>query len=418
MQGANTVTQHHVDSLDRLKAIEFLDASWLNAMALPEELKLFGVTSQLAIGELAEALRQFQQDNPGAEILFWPEGELSDWDIPVANSLFAQLRHGLSFGYKLSLMLPTEHLTKLDEGSRRKLLALTELGLSLFTTSAKRLESKQLKLAVLARSTQGVVHAWAVNSNFSLVPDESWGQSQDGIHVIEGRLDGWPALATVVPDALQLNAQQDQQLIVQSECNGALQGFGSRLWGYLCSQTPKLAALLNDEQNAITAISYSDRYLRSPLVLALLLEFLYALGKTPAGEKGLPTIDLRTSTFSRPHITATARNSASQFRHHDWSDEEIRNQVLTGIFEYAGLAMMADPVVGKIPHARELFLSFASGEQVRICLDQGVSYWATAGREFFDFHASIDQQIDAVANMSGSVFGYAPHATLVFIKFL
>lgn len=411
-------TQHHVDSLDRLKAIAFLDASWLNAMALPEELKLFGATSQLAMGELAEALRQFQRDNPGDEILFWPEGELSDWDIPVSNSLFAQLRHGLSLGYKLSLMLPTAHLAKLDEGSRRKLLALTELGLSLLTTSAKRLESKQLKLAVLARSAQGAVHAWAVNSSFSLVPDESWGQSQYGIHVIEGRLDCWPALATVPPDSLQLDAQQDQQLIIQSECNGALQGFGSRLWGHLCSQTPKLSALLNDEQNAITAISYSDRYLRSPLVLALLLEFLYALGKTPVGEKGLPAIDLRTSSLSRAHSTAITRNSAGQFRHHDWIDEEIRNQVLTGIFEYAGLAMVSDPVVGRCQHARELQLSFANGEQVRVCFDQGVSYWATAGREFFDFHASLDRQIDAVANMSGNVFGYADHATLVFIKFL
>lgn len=58
-------TQHHVDSLDRIKAIEFMDASWRLAMTLPEELKLFGNASRLASGEFAEALRQYQLANPG-----------------------------------------------------------------------------------------------------------------------------------------------------------------------------------------------------------------------------------------------------------------------------------------------------------------------------------------------------------------
>lgn len=314
-------------------------------------------------------------------------------------------------------MLPTARVTELDEGSRRKLTALSELGLSLMTTSSERVVNKPLKLAVLALSAQGEVSAWAVARNFSLIPDETWGSSSDGIQVIEGLLDHWPALVAIPAESLQLETQQDQQLTIQSECNGPLQGFGNRLWGYLCSQTPKLAALLNDEQNTITAIRYSDRYLRSPLVLALLLDFLHALGKTAAGERGLPTIDLRTNSLSRSHASTTFKGGGYQFRHHDWSDEAVRNQVLAGIFEYAALDLAADPVTNGCPHARELQVAFENGEQVRVCFDQGVSYWAAPSRDVFDFHASIDRQVDAVANMAGSVFGYAGHSTLVFIKF-
>ncbi|WP_062788646.1 DEAD/DEAH box helicase [Aquitalea pelogenes] len=411
-------TQHHVESLDRCKAIEFMDASWRLAMALPDEFKLFGLSSNLACAELAEAVRQYQIKHPRAQLLFWPEGSFTDWDVSIANSLFGQLRHSLSLGYQIGLVLPSSDLATLDEGSRRKLAALSELGLTLVTTPATRVENQLLKLAVLARTDNGEVIGWAVPKTCSLQADETWAFSPDGIQVIEGKLDQWPPLQTVPADALLLASQEDQQLTITTQCNGHLQGFGARLWGYLCEHTPKLAQLLDDGSNALTAIRYSDRYLRSPLVVALLLDFLHALGKMPAGENGLPDIELHTSPISRYLVEAAAKGATSQYRHQDWTSEDVRSRVLAGVFEYAAMRLASNPVMQGCPHPRELWLTFAQGQQVRICFDQGVSYWASASRDTFDFHASIDRQIDAVANMAGSVFGNSAHGTHVFIKFL
>ncbi|MDF0605737.1 hypothetical protein HZU77_008740 [Neisseriaceae bacterium TC5R-5] len=59
----------------------------------------------------------------------------------------------------------------------------------------------------------------------------------------------------------------------------------------------------------------------------------------------------------------------------------------------------------------------ASSEQVRIFLDQGISYWAQNNRELFDFHATAKQQIDAIARMEVKAIGHGDYPTQVYIRF-
>lgn len=415
-------TQHHADLLDRLKAIDFLDASWLHAMGLPDELKLFGGSSQLAQGELAEALRSYQLQQPGCELVFWPEGGAAEWDLAAATGLLAQLRYSLANGYRVALVVPDVHLDKIDEGSRRKLAALAELGLSLVSCSLARPSNVALKLAVLGRSAAGKVQAWALAHSCTLTADANWADSPDGIQVIEGELDRWPTLQPVDTSQLftDLAMPHDQQLDIHHQCNGSIQGFGKRFWNWLCAGNSKLNSLLGSADRHIAAISYTDRYLKSPLVLALLLDFLHALGQTPAGRYGLPAIHLQTQPLFRNAASAQAaasRGYAPAFRSHDWLDAQMRDRVLAGLFEYAGLSLASNPVSERCQHARELNVLFDNGEQVRICLDQGVSYWAQNNRELFDFHATAEQQVDAIARMEGKAIGHGDYPTQVYLRF-
>lgn len=414
-------TQHHVDLLDRHKAKSFLENAWLHRMSLPEQFKLFGPVSELADGELAEAIRAFQMKQPGAQVVFWPEMAASEWDLPAATGLLAQLRRSLLSEYQVALVLPEDGLAGLDDMTRLKLAALADLGLQLFTTRSPRFESDALRLAALARTADGSVHGWAVEPTCSILADQSWGDSPDGRLVIHGELGDWPRFQLLDRDELLPTLQHDQQLDLQDEFDGKLQGFGERLWKGLSERTPRLAGLLEDSSLQIVAISYSDRYLKSPLVTAILLETIHALGKTPAGENGLPLIRLATDPIVRHTQAARSAEGGTvwspRYRHHDWhgDNELLRQRILKGVFEYAGMEILLD--VGKCQHARELTLKFSNESTVRIRFDQGVSYWAVAGKDPYDFERAENEQIDAIANMQGHVCGKKEHPTQVYIKF-
>ncbi|MBF4448252.1 hypothetical protein ERJ76_21795, partial [Vibrio anguillarum] len=133
-------------------------------------------------------------------------------------------------------------------------------------------------------------------------------------------------------------------------------------------------------------ISYSDRYLQSPVSLLLLAEVLKALGETSDCQ-----IEVN-SCFDEQNRGPFAVN-------HDWNNrydyDAIFNAWLTHM---AGKRVDINIIDNKreVPHRRAIQLHFSTGDIVEVILDQGFGYWRlglAGGMHRFDFMRDTQDQI-------------------------
>jgi hypothetical protein len=128
----------------------------------------------------------------------------------------------------------------------------------------------------------------------------------------------------------------------------------------LTEHAPALKAVLAGN-DTLESIEYTDRYIRNPFTVALLVEVLDALKKTVA------------NAAANPKVAVTGQHYQANFQGpsllwHDWADHEQRDAALLAALEYVGFN--ADVYSeAAIEHGRMLRLTFESGHQVRIRLD-------------------------------------------------
>lgn len=76
----------------------------------------------------------------------------------------------------------------------------------------------------------------------------------------------------------------DREIEVPHELDGDLVGFGSCFWRHLATKHPDVQKLLNGPENHVVSVNYRDRYLFTPLSVALLFEVVQGL----KGERAAP----------------------------------------------------------------------------------------------------------------------------------
>jgi hypothetical protein len=403
-------TQHHAEQLDRSLALNFLDNRWLDQLALPIEYQLFGESSTVAPFDLADSLSAYTMHHTVSEMLLWPDANLAEWDVPAAVVMNSQIPKWLLAGQHVTLAIPPEQFSSLDEDSRFRLSALMELGLVLAEVRGSRPTNPMLRVAALARLTTGETHAWAVGSECNLTPSEQWLIEYSPALVVEGSLPGWPTLVALQPADVR-PAAGDKEISLQHQCDGTLQGFGKRFWACLAKENVQLKAILNSANIRLTSVLYQDRYLNSPDPIALLAEVLHALGTFPFAEDGLPVINLTTRAVWKPDGTPLPRLSK-----HDWITGDERDAILKRTLEYSGLNAKLE-LMRTPPHGRMLELGFENGSHVIIRFDQGVSYWGTRSPVRFPFNREIDEQAEEIIKMNPRIEGHPDFATQVFVNF-
>lgn len=67
----------------------------------------------------------------------------------------------------------------------------------------------------------------------------------------------------------------DRDLELYGELDGTIDGFGKRFWELVSRDVPGMATLLAEPDDTLVDITYSDRYLRSPLAVALSVSVAY-----------------------------------------------------------------------------------------------------------------------------------------------
>ncbi len=402
------------DRLDRHVAASFLTDEWLDSLKLPEHLAFFGKDSFLEHNRLFEALLIAVSKRSIGKVRLYTLGENNEWDIaPSPLREFAYKLAGR--GINVEIMLPEKTVNSLDITERFLLSSLGDYPGITFRT----LDFTPRAGAgwVLAEAFGGASIRWAVPEKNTLVFDSGWGANSDMLVRAENNQPFAESGNILTAGEMRPNLAElgDKELEIRHELNGNLQGFGKRFWDYVCSQHSAARELFLDESENLVSATYNDRYLFSPLVLALLFDLIRGL-KTILGVERASGFSLKTVTTEK-YVSYNTPTTLWA----DWTDSQVRDRIAKMMFDETDIDFSITTedksVVG---HSRILELKFSSGKKLTVRLDQGVSYWQAARMPrwemiAFNFNANDIAQRDRILNLNIGIEG-AALPTQVFLK--
>jgi len=251
---------------------------------------------------------------------------------------------------------------------------------------------------------------WAASGSRALAPTVGWGGgSEETRFVLASSTESlsdlpaeWPRIAA---DGLRRPVAGVVDLEITGELNGASLDFGQRAWDLILTRDTQLADRLR-ETKPVSGVTYSDRYLKSPLTSQLLHSMLMALGEYAGGIDDETVICLITEPVRRDDTREPSRIF------HDWRDGQVRRDIWEAFFSDLGRFELQEMPKAQIPHARALTLTWDDGAIWALRMDQGVGYWrmgrGAGGR--FPFQSGVDSQLERLrkANLmvEGDVSGH------------
>ncbi|MDG4548819.1 MAG: DEAD/DEAH box helicase [Candidatus Contendobacter sp.] len=395
-------TQFHLDDLDRRRALALLDSDFLTGLELPPELQVFGPATQIELEPTVLALRREFQHSAISELRLFLGGHSEQWE-PLAWRLRDELLRASASSTRVVLIAPRRCLDRLPAPLADELAALLRfVGAQLHVAPDQpTVGTSSLPFAIELAGKIGSVR-WAVSDSDALAPGPNWGNSfqqtrflrLSSTEPLPSLPDNWLACA---PEALRHPpADLLHELAITTELNGASNGFGSRAWMLISQRVPELAHRLSDK-TPLVEIAYNDRYLRSPLMLLLLRDWLETLrGRQPDTRIIIATATLESRDTGEPRLL-----------HHDWRDGDDRRAVFEALLNTLGAVTFSEVATYHLPHARELRLRWIDGACWRMRLDQGLGYWRIIPgvRAAYPFDSSPERQASRLENHAVQVTG-------------
>ncbi|WP_081759339.1 DEAD/DEAH box helicase [Thioalkalivibrio sp. HK1] len=402
-------TQHQMDYLDRHKASEFLNENVLNGIRLPEDRQLLGPGSQPEFEPIDMAVRQCLQRVDIDDIRFTLSGPSENWEI-LAWPMRQDILRWQEEGRTVRLLVPGETLDSLSPAQSNDLASLIEVSkVELFKIDMDTISSE---IAIIGGNEETI--RWAVAEEEARAPNGEWGNLQEGSLCVRAT----DRIPLTIPVGTPVSAQDLRQsfpgtiaeIRIFSEIDGSIQNFGINLWEMIDKVYPDLRKRLLTDQG-VRKITYSDRYIASPLAVRLIYEMLAELARCLSTDIDELSWKLRTGALN-------SKDSRSpQDIGHNWKYASDRKAIIEEIFGgLSGDFCFEETAQGEVPHARELQIEWASGEQWHLRLDQGVGFWRTEKRTLFSFDAFPAEQIATLKRFKGKVLGASKkYPTILYI---
>jgi ATP-dependent helicase YprA (DUF1998 family) len=414
------------DNLNRHSALDVLTDGWLNSLRLPNEYAYFGVGSQPEYRSLLESIwLAVAQQNAGG-VRFYTGGTWEAWDI--GPSPLRELAYRLAGqGVDVEIIMPDQMVAALNDANQL-VAALNNANQFLLASLADHPKVTVRTIATSPRCAHGWLVAetlsnpakrWALDTDAALVFGLDWGKSEGPL--ITTTQNGTPS---PLGDALEAGAIRpqrihsgDREIEIHHELDGTLQSFGQRFWQHISSLHSATRELFADTNSDLVSLTYRDRYLFTPLSVALLAEVVCGLrqivGKERWGHHNLLVI----TTSHRSAGANTTRNMIWS----DWQEMNVRDQVLEATFRYQGIdasVQLADTTT--TGHGRSLKVKWSSGKKLTVRFDQGVSYWRAHANSrnacYFDLGAgNADMRGKQLAELAIGIKG-AHLPTQLFVK--
>lgn len=404
------------DNLDRAAALAVLTDNWLNAMKLPDELAYFGLTSRSEYARLSEAIWRESHRESASEVLLFGRGVPKEWDF--GPSPLRHLAYRLAGqGCEVMIVIPQSCLQSVEETDLALLASLADYPKIRISAVTDMPVARNGIVFAEIRGKNGQSIQWATNDVSASLFDANWAVTGYPIIMGNGLVPLTLKEKAISADELRprLADAGDQEIEIHHELDGPIQGFGQRFWKTVAFQHRATKDLLESD-NDIVSIRYQDRYLFTPLSIALLVELIVGLRDCVGRERWAnPKVGITTTEQQ-----ATAEANVRSVVWIDWPDIQIRNQVATHALQYLGIDLNLI-VVGKTgtQHNRSMEVHLESGQCLIIRLDQGVSYWRAVATDrsalIFDFGLEPKDQGKRVAEMMVNVEG-ALHPTQIFFK--
>jgi len=405
------------DRLDRHAALSLINEVWLQQLRLPDDLAFFGPHSRLESQNLAESIWHAVQRNNSERVRLFAGGEGSAWD--VGPSPLRELLYRLA-GQEIhtELVIPQTAIQELHEVDRHLLASLADHPhITLFAGSREEAVGKGW---LLAETLGTPARRWAVAENEALTFGSAW--ARKGVSLVtthQGDALSNPGTQLSATDLRPPTVVDgDMEIEVRDDLNGDLQGFGERLWKMVCSKHSLSKTVLNASNEDVVSLHYSDRYLFTPLSLALLVSVIEGL----RSQVGQGRWDLSTCQVTTSDCRTYTENKARNVIWGDWVDTDIRNSILAASLEYIGVdATVSSLPNSNIDHSRFLEVGFLSGRKLILRFDQGVSYWRSAysnnrQNTYFDLRSDdVPRQSEELSKLHINVEG-STSPTQLFLK--
>lgn len=410
--------RHIADQLNRKVALEFLSEPWLHSLALPAELAVLGPASKAEHASLFEAIWREAGTSDANAVRLFAAGTVQEWDF--GPSTIRQLAYRLAGNDRpVEIVIPQGIIESMDESDRNVLASLEDHPcIQVYECPIESIISDGYALAEVVGKTRTV--RWASYDPLAIIPGKGWGKTS-GILVMAETKKVEPATyhqvraADIRPAVINIS---DKELTIHHELDGPISAFGRQFWSHVTANHPPTRNRLQESTDEVRRVDYHDRYLFTPLSVALLASVIQSVRDIVGAARWLaPTITV---------TTTVSRGAESGFRprtvYSDWVSCDDRKavigSVLAKVSEHAALKMANR---AETQHGRYLVVEFGSGACLTVRLDQGVSYWrAVAGRRnresaHFDFSKDAESQAAAVLALDTKIEG-GLYPTEIFVK--
>ena len=388
-------TQYDSAKLDRHKARAFLTEERLAGLQLQPQHRLLGPDSRVLTRPLNLHLPEVVGQPTFEEIRIWFAGDPKMWDIES----FPLYRHLLQWADEariLRICVAPQTWSGLKEGLRHSLASLVAAGhgrIEVHLVEAPKTGHGSGVVVAAAGARNGSV-LWALTEDNAPAMNEAWGQPPEEVLCVYAAIqDKLPQILTSPLDIEKLRPRPKGTVAiipVATELNGRIEGFGARFWTLMLTQCRQL----DDEfelNGPLTRVSYSDRYVTSPLAILLLREILLDLVRQAR-------VDDSTSLHLLTQNLRHNRRGTIDGSIFDPFPNEMTRKDLFAAAMQRGRSKLRwmGPVnfhTGNAPHFRELRIEWGHARGWSLKLDQGVGYWRCRPSTAFPFGNSRQDQL-------------------------
>ena len=357
----------------------------LNAcLEIPERLRVFGPTTLLLNCTLSDWLEQRSRSTRLDFVTLYLHGAPADWELgawPV-NGLLGRLNEA---GVKLEIVMCKEALTNkgLTLGQRLDLHRLSA-NISLGLTPDLPISNGAAVVAVM-RDTSNPI-AIAAPTMHEAIPGPHWGLGEEA-PLVRGPAAGSPEKSCFSAEQLvKLSGGNACLVRVGAKLDGPVSSFGRAFWKLVEDADPTLMAALR--KHGARKVTYSDRYLLTPLSLRLFSEVFHRI-------PGAKTEQLIVAT-----ARISQRGSPGWAVFHTFVEDRLRRAVMLGLLPGARIDLR-DKM--QLPHERSLELILSHGRRITVLFDQGFGAWRTRGAPRFDFVADPPRQARSLKSLRFAV---------------
>ena len=366
-------TQHHISTLDRNQLIDFFnDTNIHERLEVEDGRQFFGHNS---LPELSSA-EQLVSLKGRASTSFDIFVSGVDWDVSqsrVINHIYS-LR-----GCFIRLLLSKSVAESITPDLAWQLRKSLPDGVDIFIYESPELLSNEAFPILRMAFTDGE-YWYATDDHGAVSLNAEWGEttrkSLVGIKQVEFEFTVLPF--DVASLAMSSELRYNLALIDQigTKIDVPFEKFGSALYALILENVPNL----DDElEKGIERIIYSDRYLISPISIALISSLFSEINQ----QYGCDSFEIETS-YPENRNNKTPYCIADNFNNVD----EI-SAFLISLGESFGISIYSDYVEkNKLDHGRYLNIKLNSGKIIQLLFDQGMGYWSTRrpyGGIRFDF---------------------------------
>lgn len=362
----------HLDFGHPLEPIDRLSANAVLSKSVVDE-----IDSELHASSNPKLRIYFPQDLDVASLADWPLAtQLSGWKYR---------------GYAPEFVIAKGAFERLDQASK---IALHAFGLRFSEPNGvfpikignPIVCNNGASIMATVTSEKGVV-AWGSRDGTPLMPGHTWGLPSQH-PMVRGTLSVSVELAELDPASL-MPLPSAKMIQITNELDRAVTLFGRAMADKIRGA---LSELGYGKEAEIVSVSYSDPFVRSPLVAKLLIDTVSALYSNTNQQR---TLHLATRT------PESGERSLPWRTFDDWREANVMTAVTQAYASLKRIDLTVSP--GNVPHGRYMKIEFADRPSATIVLDQGFGPWSVSSigqQSRHDFKASATRQAEEMAKQS------------------